>query len=126
MSDRPHPIAAFPALLGDFRRRSVLLPVVDGVLLSAEQQGLRWLYAFTGEDALAEFARGRGETGEWEYARTYGAHLLDAVVPLLGFPCGVAVDTASEGGLLLPPARGVVPEAAAYDHVREGEPHERR
>lgn len=108
-------LAEFPALLGDFRRRSVLVPLVDGGLMSAEQSGLRWLYAFTSEETFAEFARGRGGTDDWEYARVYGARLLDEVIPALDFPYGVAVDAASEGGLLLPPVRGIVPDSAAHD-----------
>lgn len=66
----------FPALLGEFRRRTVLVPVVDGGLMSAEQGELRWLYAFTSEETFADFVRGRGGTGDWAYARVYGAELL--------------------------------------------------
>lgn len=35
------------ALIGEFRRTSVLVPVSDDGLMSAEWGGIRWLYAFT-------------------------------------------------------------------------------
>lgn len=112
------------ALVGEFRRRAVLVPLVDGGLMSAEQGGLRWLFAFTSQDTFAAFTRQRDEgpaDGEWECASVYGARLLDEVIPALDFPCGVAVDAGSEGGVLLPPVRGIVPPSAALDTQAEGE-----
>lgn len=42
--------------------------------------GVRWLYAFSDESALARFALARGEGGrEWAYQRWIGARLLDAL-----------------------------------------------
>ncbi|WP_206322131.1 SseB family protein [Streptomyces sp. HNM0575] len=107
------------ATVGEFRRRLVLVPLLDGGLMSAESGGLRWIYAFTSREALAEFARGRGDGGEWEFQSLYGARLLDEVVPSLDFWCGVAVDAGSEDGVLLPPVRGIVPERAAVDAAAE-------
>lgn len=108
------------AQVGEFRRSMVLVPLVGGGLMSAEQGGLRWLYAFTSEETFAEFARARGEAGEWECASVYGARLLDAVIPSLDFACGVAVDAGSEGGVLLPPVAGIVPQAAVPETGVEG------
>lgn len=108
-------LAEVMEMVGEFRRSLVLAPLLDGGWMSAEQAGLRWLYAFTSEETLAAFARGRGQGGEWEFQRVYGARLLDEVIPGLEFPCGVAVDAGSEGGVLLPPVRGIVPEHAAID-----------
>lgn len=112
------------AMLGEFRRRPVLVPLVDGGLMSAEQGGLRWLFAFTGEATFAAFARQRPEAeqqAEWECASVYGARLLDEVIPALDFPCGVAVDAGSEGGVLLPPVPGIVPASAALNTRTEGD-----
>ena len=57
------------ALVGEFRRTHVLMPVANDSLMSAELGGIRWLYAFTDEEALAHFATSRGsEPGtEWHY-----------------------------------------------------------
>ncbi|OEV05329.1 hypothetical protein AN219_36435 [Streptomyces nanshensis] len=103
------------AMVGEFRRRLVLVPLHDGGLMSAELGGLRWIYAFTSQEALAAFARGRGVGGDWEFRTLYGARLLDEVIPSLDFWCGVALDVGSEGGELLPPVRGIVPERAAVE-----------
>ncbi|UUN27459.1 hypothetical protein [Streptomyces sp. FIT100] len=105
-------------LLGDFRRAVVLAPVAGGGLMSAESGGVRWLYAFTDEGALARFLGARGAAGdaEWEYVSILGARLLDAVIPSLDGPTGVAVDVADEdASMLFPPVPGIVPEAVAVD-----------
>ncbi|MGR8008105.1 SseB family protein [Streptomyces hypolithicus] len=39
-------------VVGEFRRSEVLVPVVDGSLLSAEAGGIRWLFVFTDDAAL--------------------------------------------------------------------------
>jgi len=113
------------ALVGEFRRHPVLVPLVDGGLMSAEQGGLRWLFAFTSAETLAAFARQRDEGGAADVGRecasVYGARLLDEVIPALDFPCGVAVDAGSEGGVLLPPVRGIVRPSAALDTQADGE-----
>ncbi|MEC4014875.1 hypothetical protein [Streptomyces sp. H27-D2] len=108
------------ALVGEFRRTAVLVPVADGGLMSGHFGGVRWLYAFTDEAALARFAlaRGAAATEEWEYRAVLGARLLDAVVPALEGPAGVAVDVADpESSMLFPPVRGIVPDAVAVDGV---------
>ncbi|MCZ9338143.1 SseB family protein, partial [Streptomyces sp. TRM76130] len=47
-----------------------------------------------------------------------GARLLDHVVPRasrMAGPVGVALDAGSPAGMVLPPVRGIVPDAAALD-----------
>ncbi|MET7734294.1 SseB family protein [Streptomyces sp. NPDC005402] len=102
------------ALVGEFRRGEVLVPVVDGSLLSAESGGIRWLFAFTDEEALRRFAEARGEPVP-ERIPVYGARLLDQVVPAVGGPVGIAVDAGSPTGFVLPPVAGIVPDAVAVD-----------
>ncbi|MEU9481437.1 hypothetical protein [Streptomyces sp. NPDC048191] len=107
---------AFAVLLGGFRRAAVLVPVdEDEAPLTADFGGVRWIYAFSHERALARFAVARGEgEREWAYQRWLGARLLDAGVVAVGVPCGVALDVGSEGeGALFPPVRGIVPDGAA-------------
>ncbi|MFG2231681.1 hypothetical protein ACGFNX_17030 [Streptomyces sp. NPDC048723] len=61
------------SLLGEFRRTALLVPLSeggDGGLMSGWQGGVRWIYAFTDEEALARFAVARGAGAgarEWEY-----------------------------------------------------------
>ncbi|MFF3918799.1 hypothetical protein ACFYZB_36135 [Streptomyces sp. NPDC001852] len=109
----------FAVLLGEFRRTAVLVPLdaENSALLTADFGGVRWIYAFSNEHALARFALTRGESErEWAYQRWLGARLLDAAVPAVGVPCGVALDVGSEGeGALFPPVRGIVPDEAAVD-----------
>ncbi|WP_405950229.1 hypothetical protein OG588_31605 [Streptomyces prunicolor] len=111
----------FAVLLGEFRRTAVLVPTdEDDAPLVGDFGGIRWIYAFSNESALARFAIARGEVGqEWPYQRLLGARLLDATVPAVnaaGVPCGVALDVGTEGeGALFPPVLGIVPEAAAVD-----------
>ena len=107
------------AVVGEFRRREVLVPVVDGSLLSAEAGGIRWLFALTERAALERFAEARGEAVP-DWVPVYGARLLDQVVPAVGGPVGVAVDAGSEAGLVLPPVTGIVPDAVAVDASPEG------
>ncbi|MER6104583.1 SseB family protein [Streptomyces sp. NPDC001832] len=108
----------FAVLLGEFRRTAVLVPLDEaGDLWSAEQNGVRWICAFSDEKALARFARARGDAErEWTYQAVLGARLLDVMVPLLPGPAGVALDAGSEdGGMLFPPVAGIVPDAVAVD-----------
>lgn len=50
------------------------------------------------------------------YQRWLGARLLDAAVPAVGVPCGVALDCADgDEGMVFPPVRGVVPDGVAVD-----------
>ncbi|MFG2023822.1 hypothetical protein [Streptomyces sp. NPDC048825] len=115
----------FAALLGEFRRTAVLLPLgEDGSPLAAEFGGIRWIYAFSDEATLARFAIVRGEGArELAYDRVLGARLLDAAIPAMPMPCGVALDVGSEGeGALFPPVRGIVPDGAAVDVEDNGAP----
>ncbi|MBM7438860.1 SseB family protein [Streptomyces sp. HB132] len=108
----------FAVLLGEFRRTAALVPLDEaGDLWSAEQNGVRWICAFSDEEALARFALARGESGrEWTYQAVLGARLLDVMVPLLPGPAGVALDAGSvDGGMLFPPVAGIVPDAVAVD-----------
>ncbi|MFD7099668.1 SseB family protein [Streptomyces xanthophaeus] len=107
----------FAALLGEFRRTAVLVPFDDqGSMWTADMNGVRWICAFSNEEALAAFARARGEAGrEWEYRTVLGARLLDVMVPMLPGPGGVALDAGSADGMLFPPVRGIVPDAVAVD-----------
>lgn len=106
------------ALVGEFRRTAVLVPVTEDGPMSGRMNGVRWIYAFTGEHALARFARARGGAPDeaWEYMSVLGARLVDSLIPALGEPAGVAVDVADEdASMLFPPAAGIVPDAAAVD-----------
>lgn len=78
---------------------------------------MRWICAFSDEEALGRFAGVRGDVGrEWVYRAVLGARLLDVMVPLLPGPAGVALDAGSEdGGVLFPPVVGIVPDAVAVD-----------
>ncbi|MEU6594301.1 hypothetical protein ABZ923_34720 [Streptomyces sp. NPDC046881] len=125
--DPDHRRREFAVLLGEFRRTAVLVPVdEDDVPLTGDFGGVRWIYAFSDEHALARFALARGEGArEWTYQRWLGARLLDAVVPAVGVPCGVALDCADgEDGMVFPPVRGIVPDAVAVD-VESGTGDER-
>ncbi|MEV0992373.1 SseB family protein [Streptomyces sp. NPDC049949] len=110
-------------LVGEFRRAVLLVPRSDGAadgegaLMSAVSGGIRWFYAFTDERAMARFAAARGEADrEWPYLAILGARLVDAVVPEVGGPAGVAVNVADpDGSMLFPPVAGIVPDACAVD-----------
>ncbi|MER5728943.1 SseB family protein [Streptomyces sp. NPDC002138] len=107
----------FAVLLGEFRRTAVLVPLdAYGSLWTADQDGVRWICAFSDEETLAAFARAQGDADrEWTYQRVLGARLLDVMVPLLPGPGGVALDAGSPDGMLFPPVRGVVPDDVAVD-----------
>ncbi|MFB7978450.1 hypothetical protein [Streptomyces vinaceus] len=110
-------------LVGEFRRAVLIAPLaggsVDGAggLMSAVSGGIRWFYAFTDEEALARFAVARGEADrEWPYLAILGARLVDAVVPEVDGPAGVAVNVAdADGSMLFPPVAGIVPDTCAVD-----------
>ncbi|WP_326688581.1 MULTISPECIES: hypothetical protein [unclassified Streptomyces] len=129
--DLPEEIAAARAgagdpasLVGEFRRTAVLVPTVgEDQVMSGVFGGVRWIFAFTDEGALARFAlmRGGAPGRSWEYAAVLGARLLDAVVPAQAEPTGVAVDVADgEGSMLFPPVRGIVPDGVAVDSTEGG------
>ncbi|MCJ0873262.1 SseB family protein [Streptomyces sp. AP-93] len=107
----------FAVLLGEFRRTAVLVPIDPyGGLWTAEQGGVRWICAFSDEEALARFARAQGDAErEWEYRTVLGARLLDVMVPMLRVPAGVALDAGGDDGMLFPPVEGLVPESAVVD-----------
>ncbi|AYN37672.1 hypothetical protein D9753_00095 (plasmid) [Streptomyces dangxiongensis] len=114
----------FAALLGEFRRTPVLVPLGDGPgpegergLLTADLGGVRFILAFSDVQALARYAVARGEAArEWSYQTVLGARLLDVAVPAAGVPCGVALDCADgEEGMVFPPVRGIVPDEVAVD-----------
>ncbi|MEV6949368.1 SseB family protein [Streptomyces sp. NPDC051172] len=107
------------ALVGEFRRSEVVVPVVDDAVLSVEAGGVRWLFAFTDEAALERFAAVRGEAVS-ERVAVFGARLLDQVVPEVGGPVGVAVDAGSAAGLVLPPVSGIVPDGVAVHALDAG------
>ncbi len=109
-------------LLGEFRRTALLVPLSgddDGGLMSGWQGGVRWIYAFTDEEALARFAEARGAGAgarEWEFLSILGARLVDAVIPTVDGPTGVVVDVADEdASMLFPPVVGIVPDRCAVD-----------
>ncbi|MFF0219881.1 hypothetical protein [Streptomyces vinaceus] len=123
-------IAAFRAgvgdparLVGEFRRAVLLVPRTGasmdggGKLMSAVSGGIRWFYAFTDEGAMARFAEAREDAGrEWPYLAVLGARLVDAVVPEVDGPAGVAVNVADpDGSMLFPPVAGIVPDECAVD-----------
>ncbi|MFE1228098.1 SseB family protein [Streptomyces sp. NPDC058745] len=107
----------FARLLGEFRRTAVLVPFDDqDSLWTADFDGVRWICAFSDEEALARFAVARGGAGrEWTYRTILGARLLDVMVPMLPGPGGVALDAGSADGALFPPVAGIVPDEVAVD-----------
>ena len=107
----------FARLLGEFRRTAVLVPFDEsGSLWTADFNGVRWICAFSDEDALARFAVARGDAArEWTYRTILGARLLDVMVPMLPGPGGVALDAGSADGALFPPVAGIVPDEVAVD-----------
>ncbi|GHH76751.1 hypothetical protein GCM10018781_48590 [Kitasatospora indigofera] len=110
------------ALIGEFRRSAVLVPVTaDGGWWAADSGGIRWIHAFTDGAALSRFARQRdGRAGvEWSFATVYGARLLDVAVPAAPVPTGVVLDVAGPAPAFLPPMAGIVPDAAALDLAEE-------
>lgn len=125
--DAPEVVARkreFARLLGEFRRTAVLVPLGEEPgpeeergLLTADFNGIRFILAFSDEQALTRYAQARGEFArEWTYRTILGARLLDVAVPAAGVPCGVALDCADgTDGMVFPPVRGIVPDAVAVD-----------
>lgn len=116
----------FARLLGEFRRSAVLVPFDEhGSLWTADFNGVRWICAFSDEEALARFAVAQGGAGrEWAYRTILGARLLDVMVPMLPGPGGVALDAGSDDGMVFPPVAGIVPDEVAVDLGGSGEPGE--
>ncbi|MEU7035548.1 SseB family protein [Streptomyces sp. NPDC046237] len=117
----------FARLLGEFRRTAVLVPYDEhGSLWTADLGGVRWICAFSDEDALARFAEARRDAArEWTYRTILGARLLDVMVPMLPGPGGVALDAGSTDGMLFPPVAGIVPDKVAVDLGETGAQGER-
>ncbi|MFI1308400.1 SseB family protein [Streptomyces sioyaensis] len=115
---RPNPAA----LVGEFRRTSVWVPIVNESLMSAEMTGIRWLYAFSDDQELTRFAvsRGAGPETELHYVRTAGARLLDVVIPAIKGPAGVVLDAGSAQAMVFPPVSGIVPDSVAVDLTEPG------
>ena len=121
----------FLDFLDDFRHTAVLVPLDEqGGVWSAELGGIRWILAFSDDEALARFALAREESDmgwgsrasrasraspEWAYHKVLGRRLLESVIPAVGRPCGVALDAGSEDGRVLPPVAGIVPDKATVD-----------
>ena len=105
------------ALVQEFRRTAVLVPLADGDQpLSGMWGGIRWIYAFTGTAELAAFAAARGQPDTtWDYATVRGWRLLDAVIPEVDGPAGVALDVAGDRPMMFPPVAGIVPATVAVD-----------
>lgn len=104
------------SLVTAFRQAIVLLPQeADGSVASGDEGGVRWLYAFTSEQELARWVVARGGDGaaEQSYLTVRGSRLLDAGLPQVGMPAGVALDVAGDQPMLFPPVRGIVPDAVA-------------
>lgn len=94
------------ALVAGFRDALVVVPT-DGHngILTSDDHGLCWVYAFTDRAALARFAVVRGEGDRsWSFLTTRGARLLDVVVPATGSAAGVAVDVGSARPVFFPPS----------------------
>lgn len=104
-------------------RESVLylLRTGDDAVMSADADGIRWLYAFTTRLELARFAAVRGGRDEVvDYLTVRGDRLLDTGVPSTGLPTGLAVDVAGDRPMLFPPVSGIVPDAVAVDLLPAG------
>ncbi|MEU3600694.1 hypothetical protein ABZ714_18540 [Streptomyces sp. NPDC006798] len=131
----------FAQLLAGFRATAVLVPLGEGEggsesegpearqgWLTADHNGIRFILAFTDEQALARYARLRGRSHEeWTYQTVLGERLLDVAVPAAGMPCGVALNCADgPRGMVFPPVRGIVPDEAAIDseHAAHSDYHE--
>ncbi|MEV5608167.1 hypothetical protein, partial [Streptomyces sp. NPDC052225] len=73
----------FAALMGEFRRTAVLVPLGgpeepggEQAMLTADFNGIRFILAFSDEQALARYAKARGEYArEWTYQTVLGAKL---------------------------------------------------
>lgn len=105
------------SLLAAFRNAVVYVPT-DGAdrLLTAEKEGLHWIFAFTAEAELEAFARSRSAADRpSQYCTTRGYRLLDTAVRAVGSPAGVALDVAGSRPMLFPPVSGIVPADCAVD-----------
>ena len=93
-------------------------------LLTGDQDGVRWLYAFTSIRDLARYAavRGADEMAEVDFLTVRADRLLDAALPELaasGLPTGLALDIGSTAPMLVPSIP--VAEAGAADDAAAGD-----
>jgi hypothetical protein len=97
-------------------RGSLLVVPTDGPggVLTTTQNGVRWVFAFTGTTALAAFAAARGEGDrEWAYRTVRGARLADVVAADCGPDAVLAIDVGGPAPMFLPAAR-------VTEHAAEG------
>jgi hypothetical protein len=104
-------------MVSAFRDSLVLVPQDGGGAVAMEVSGVQWLPVFTTHAELAAWVVARGGDGDVEqnYLAVQGSRLLDVAIPDLGFPAGIAIDPAGIAPMMLPPVRGIVPDAAAVD-----------
>lgn len=99
-----------------FRDAVVLLPqTTDDSVVAGDYGGLRWLYVFTSEAELASWVEVCGGDGaaEQPYMAVRGHRVLDAALPGVGVPAGVALDVAGAQPMFLPPVQGIVSDQMA-------------
>lgn len=112
-------VADGDSLVESLRRSELLVPsAADGAPLTTELDGVRWVLAFTSEQALAVYAAARGPVTRSTYFLTLsGGLLLDVALPALGRPgglaVGLAVDLAGSYPMLFPVTAEPVVEAVA-------------
>lgn len=91
-------------------RESVLyvLRWSETALLTGDQDGVRWIYAFTSVRDLARYAavRGADESAEVDFMTVRADRLLEVAFPELassiGLPVGLALDIGSTSPMLVP------------------------
>lgn len=80
----------------------------ETALVTGDQDGVRWLYAFTSLRDLARYAalRGADETAEVDFLTVRADRLLEVALPELasstGMPVGLALDIGSNAPMLVP------------------------
>lgn len=90
-------------------------------LVTGDQDGVRWLYAFTSVRDLARYAalRDADETAEVDFLTVRADRLLEVALPELasstGLPVGLAIDIGSSAPMLVPPMPADAETATADD-----------
>ncbi|OIJ27730.1 hypothetical protein UG56_006630 [Nocardioides luteus] len=100
-------------------RESVLyvLRWSETALLTGDQDGVRWVYAFTSVRDLARYAavRGADESVDVDFMTVRADRLLEVALPELasaaGMPVGLAIDIGSSSPMLVPAVADGVDEA---------------
>lgn len=93
----------------------------ETALVTGDQDGVRWLYAFTSMRDLASYAalRGADERAEVDFLTVRADRLLEVALPELasstGLPVGIALDIGSSAPMLVPAGPEDVETAAASD-----------